>query len=307
MTCHSNSSLLFSGRLHVKPPLFQLGNDPIDWLKELNEAIAINNWDDRRALAVAPMLIYSTARQSFRPPEANFATFKDFEKAFLRRYQNNAYKRRAFREALNYRQAEDQDIEVFVADMLRLFERADITEEKIKCQLFSMATNDATSSEIMTEMPATLEELIVITREAYYVSQLIKEHQDELVKEEHRDEHNRSAVIDDIVARMNKLSCSELDAVLSALSICPVIQRGQTQRAVNRGRAKVICHNCHRPGHIARNCAAPLPVPAAPTSSQAATSPQASVKSAATSSVKMPRPRGSKTKVHSRAPPAERL
>ncbi|KAF9284554.1 hypothetical protein BGZ68_004622, partial [Mortierella alpina] len=122
--------------------------------------------------------------------------------------------------------------------MLKLFDRADVTEETLKCNLLSTAMNDSIRSEITTAVPATLVELIGIVREGFSISQAIKEHEGRLVN------HTRSTV-DDMVARMSKLSSSELDAVLSALGLPRLRQTGQTgqtQQAIKRNRTVIVCY-----------------------------------------------------------------
>ncbi|KAF9284553.1 hypothetical protein BGZ68_004621 [Mortierella alpina] len=89
------------GQVWEKPLSFQPGDDPIDWLEELNQAIVINEWDDRRTLAIALALLPRAVRLSFPFPESKLATFKDIEMAFRERYQDVGYKTRAFNEALN--------------------------------------------------------------------------------------------------------------------------------------------------------------------------------------------------------------
>ncbi|KAF9564327.1 hypothetical protein EC968_004567, partial [Mortierella alpina] len=88
------------------------GQDPLDWLEELSEAVEINDWDDKRALALALVLLHPTAKKTFQSIK-----FDDFKKAFRERYHQAYYKERAYAQAQTYRQAAHEDVDVLAANV----------------------------------------------------------------------------------------------------------------------------------------------------------------------------------------------
>ncbi|KAF9943506.1 hypothetical protein BGZ72_003932, partial [Mortierella alpina] len=102
----------------VKPPFLHPGDDPLDWLQSFKRAIKVNGWDDSRALAMASALMNEAAESAFDPPIDTLTTFPSFEEAFLLIFQLTDYKKKALQQAKKYKQGDDEDVEVFIANMM---------------------------------------------------------------------------------------------------------------------------------------------------------------------------------------------
>ncbi|KAF9935659.1 hypothetical protein BGZ70_006907, partial [Mortierella alpina] len=113
------TSNIMSNIAIVTPPYFRPGDDPLDWLQTFKRAIKANGWTDTRALGMASAMMNEAAESAFEPPIDDLTTFKQFEEAFLLIFQLTDYKKNALQQARSYRQADDEDVEIFISNMMK--------------------------------------------------------------------------------------------------------------------------------------------------------------------------------------------
>ncbi|KAF9939270.1 hypothetical protein BGZ70_006470, partial [Mortierella alpina] len=158
------------------PPFFHPGNDPLDWLQTFKRAIKANGWTDPRALGMASALMNEAAESAFDPPIDDLETFRQFENAFLEIFQLTDYKKNALQQAKNYKQADNEDVEIFISNMMKLFRRADITNDDKKAELFAEAANEATYDKFLRKNPKTFQEMKTIARNLDHHKKALLQH-----------------------------------------------------------------------------------------------------------------------------------
>ncbi|KAF9943908.1 hypothetical protein BGZ70_005269, partial [Mortierella alpina] len=264
---------LMSNIAIITPPYFRPGDDPLDWLQMFKKAIKANGWNDTRALGMASAMMNEAAESAIEPPIDDLTTFKQFEEAFLLIFQLTDYKKNALQEAKQYRQADDEDVEIFISNMMKLFRRADITDDAKKAELFAEAANEAIYAKFLRKNPTTFREMKTIARDIDHHRRALAQHKNKNHDSPHekampwnqrpydapknkplntpasrKTESERTSeqdLMDDLTTRLGKLTMHEVNAFMASMGYCPVVPVNQSP---------VVCYKCSQPGHLARNC-----------------------------------------------------
>jgi len=282
----ASSSLSVSDQVLYRPPRFQLGDDPLDWIEEFSQAVLINEWDNKRAVALAIAHLHPTAKKIFQP--LKFPKYEDFEAAFRKKYHQNHYKERAYAQAQAYRQGPDEDVEFLVAKMTKLFERAGITEDSVKRALFKKAANKFIYARIIRKCPATFEEMVEVASEADQLRRAEMQHDEASVdvperattpeprpaaapqpstsrawtsptQAENKPITEQNMSVDELATLMGRMSVADVNAAWAKARPAFAGRVGQQQppRPANPSRPTVVCYRCNEPGHYASSCSAP--------------------------------------------------
>ncbi|KAG0007216.1 hypothetical protein BGZ82_005606, partial [Podila clonocystis] len=119
----------------IYPAFFAADTDPVDWLDNFERAKQVNGWKDDIAYNMATIFVHDTCKTLLlegENPATDLATFKT---RFEELYQTDEYKDRHYGIAHNYRQADNETADQFIATMLRLFKKAGITDDATKRRL----------------------------------------------------------------------------------------------------------------------------------------------------------------------------
>ena len=228
--------------------------------------------------------MHETARVVFSRSAERYKTFQDFEDAFKKYYCTIDYRLRAERELENYQQR-DESIDVYIANVHKLCQRAGVESEAEKCKYFSRGVNETVYLKLLRKNPKTIAEMEDLAREVEQQARAARHRRDPpemrapvtmsarasprgvtpapfIPRAEAPTPAPAADEVGDLVGRLSRLSINEVNAVLNALGIQNQA-RGRYQP--NAGptqapRGPLICYRCNQPGHRARDCTATMPV-----------------------------------------------
>ncbi|KAF9943032.1 hypothetical protein BGZ70_006055, partial [Mortierella alpina] len=161
---------------------------------------------------------------------------------------------------------------------MKLFRRADITNDAKKAELFAEAANEAIYAKFLRKNPKTFQEMKTIARDIDQHKRALAQHKnktpDSLYEKvvprnqrpydapknkllntpaSRRTESERTSeqdLINDLTTRLGKLTMHEVNAFMASMGYCPAVPMNQ---------ASVVCYKCSQHGHLARNCTMQYP------------------------------------------------
>ncbi|KAF9350062.1 hypothetical protein BGX34_001429 [Mortierella sp. NVP85] len=241
-----------------EPPFFDLEDDPIDWLQKYKATAKVNGWTNDYSLSIAPRMMHEHYQSSF---QESYTTWEAFEEAFRNYFQTDGYMFMAFQQAVAYRQDETESVRSLVDKLCTWFRRGDITDEKLKIQIFIGAMNDATYNAIDSPFSMTYDELVQTLLQRDEVNSplsarpILSQHQGWSAS--HRQvptafaNNQQDGLLDTVIDLMGQLSPNQVQAVMDHFGRWP--NDGQGQPRMSR-RRQLTCYRCQTPGHVARNC-----------------------------------------------------
>ncbi|KAF9198183.1 hypothetical protein BGZ59_004820, partial [Podila verticillata] len=267
---------------------FAVDTDPMDWLDNFERAKQVNGWNDDVAYNMATIFVHDTCKTLLlegEKPATDLATFKT---KFEMLYQTHEYKTRHYNKAHNYCQADNETADQFIATMLRLFKKANITDETTKCRLFMSAANDHIHDGLLRKNPSTFSAMVAVAQNEGHISQAKSE------RRNHRPAQTvkgsmltplpaavtsaspvstamkmpavypympppvapqapAASVVDDIISKFGNLSINDANAVMGVLGARWAGRNPAPMPPNSRSdpRPPVECYRCRQPGHIA--------------------------------------------------------
>jgi len=240
-----------------EPPFLDLEDDPIDWFQKYKATAKANGWTNEYSLSLAPRMMHQHYQSRF---QENYTAWEAFEEAFKNYFQNDGYMFMAFQQAITYRQDETESVASLVDKLSTWFRRGDITDEKLKIQIFIGAVNDATYDAIDSPFSLTFDELAQTllqrdTNRSSSVRPILSQHQGWSAS--HRQvpttciNNQQDGLLDTVIDLMGQLSPNQVQAVMDHFGRWPNVRQAQPRMG---RRPQLTCYRCQTPGHIARNC-----------------------------------------------------
>ncbi|KAK3821122.1 MAG: hypothetical protein J3Q66DRAFT_332655 [Benniella sp.] len=237
-----------------EPPFLDLEDDPIDWLQKYKATTKMNGWTHEHSISLAPLMMHQHYQSHFRE---NYTTWEAFEEAFKNYFQNDGYMFLAFQQAVAYKQDETESVGSLVDKLRTWFRRGDITDEKLKIQIFIGAVNEATYDTIDSPFSMTFDELVQTLLQEDMIRPLST-----LRHPSHTPSHsqvttactnNQDGLMDTVIDLMGQLSPNQVQAVMDHFGCWPNVRQAQP-RMGQSSRRQLTCYRCQIPGHVARNC-----------------------------------------------------
>jgi transposase InsO family protein len=268
----------FVQEAEATPPMMNTDDDFFAWVISFKRAIRNNNWPEARVMSRVRRCMPWHILDWMEQHEEQCGSFSSFETAYKNHVQTPAYVAQAQFELDNFQMDASKSLEAYNASMTLLFERADITEDKLQKRYYLRSISDDFHDYIAEKEPATYEDAqktaikferkrrlrrnAARTNMAAPALEPVQQPTPTSILPRPHHQHRRAnpppvtrqeapttssnRTIDELTQKLEKLS-------LSVIQLNELVRQRRTPRA-GRDLSNITCFRCQKKGHYSPEC-----------------------------------------------------